>query len=263
MIINKTSLLTLGASLSLACSSFALVDLSVDSVVSSVGTTTPKVNVGPTAGDTATYNMGGFESDGTTPLDAFFTVELIDFDNVSLHRIDLGQSATNFIATAITAENAGDAFATYRFSFFEDDAGSLGAALALETIVQVLDIDDVESVTVDLDGFENVGLSGSTNLTQTPSGASDLTIGSGVNNSPKLNPDHAVNFYSKSVTSFEITIAGIDLNAGQSREFQYDFNNPPTVDLPDEELNNVPEASNFALLAGLSAIAAVAVRRRS
>ncbi|MGJ8638954.1 MAG: PEP-CTERM sorting domain-containing protein [Opitutaceae bacterium] len=261
---HKSSLVVAVAAISLSFSSVYanLVDLNVEAVVNQIGTTgTPSVNVTPpVVGQFATYDMTGTDGD-SNPLEAFIRVELMSSTNLGAHRVHLGQNGTGLIAAAIFAATTGDVSATYRFSFFNDDAGALGSALSIETITQILDIDNVEKVTVNPFGITQVGTALTSNITLLDTGT-QLQIGATVDNKPKTNSAAAVNLYSSSAPYFELTLQGINISESKGREFQFDFNNPPTVALPDEVLTTVPESSSYALLAGLTAVAFVALRRR-
>lgn len=89
-----------------------------------------------------------------------------------------------------------------------------------------------------------------------------LSISGNVENSSKTNPVAAVNLYGKSIASFEVTLEGLNMPVNSGREFQFDFNNPPSISLIDEKLTTVPEPKNFALLFGGIAWLLATRRRR-
>ncbi len=259
MITKTKSLVPLLASTILASPAHAaLVSLSVDSVLTPVGDNMGN-EVTPVANATTRYQMSGDDGSGGT-LNAILRVELLTFtSNLASHHIELGQDGTGLVGIGIAPTVANMAFgAVYRFSFFEDNAGVEGSTLSLDTILQTSDIDDVEVFTVRAQDFQQYGVGNTTNIIGTAIGGT-LDVSANANNTTKTDPAAAVNFYGTGLSSFEIALSS-DGTAG-GREFQFDFKNPPDINIPDIDIRPVvPEPSISALM--LLSLSTLVLRRK-
>lgn len=251
---NPTSVKSmLSASLlALVCSQAdAIIELDVVSVITQVG-----VVDGPSApavvGDFARYNLSLYDTVLDTYRTATLQVQLVDKGaGLTDHRITTGQGGNSSRVGISIVGGSTNRTGTYEFSFFNTTA--FMAPLALDGFVmQVSDIDQVESVNVSSIRFPTITFTPGTQLTQTALPADRTVVNNIVGeNLPKSEPSAVANFTSiPNVSVFRVILGG---SGTSGREFQFDF----TPDIL------VPEPSTAAAILGLvSLVSVVSLRRR-
>jgi len=241
-------ILVAGSLAGLAAQSYGVIEMDVAAVVPpTVGT--PSSNVPATVGDFGSFELNLFNTTTSVSSTAYLRVELMASSGVTDHHISTGQSGnTDRVGIAILGSTTREA--TYEFTFW-DDAGFTSALVLESFVMQVNDIDLVETVSVEDNKFTGATLASPTDLAVTNPPGDILVSNSVGENINKDNVEAAVNFESVSnISSFEVVLTG-EGNIG--REFQFDFT-------PDLIL--VPEPSSYAILFGVGALALVTLRRR-
>lgn len=235
--------------------SLAIIELNVVSIIpptvgdaSGTGTT-----VAANVNDRARFNLILYDTVADTTRTATLQVTLISKGaGLTDHWISTGQDGnTDRVGIALFGA-ATDRIGTYEFSFFNTTAFT--TPLPLDGFVmQVSDIDQVESVNVSSIRFPTIDFSAGTQLTQTPL-PGDRTVVANIvgENISKTEPTAVANFTSiANVSTFLVILEGKTSLGG--REFQFDFT-------PDIQV--VPEPAAYAGILGLVALTTVFSFRR-
>lgn len=245
----KKSLFTLAAVAASSSTAMAVIEITVDNVITAVGDTSTASNVAPVGGATADYQLDLFDTVTSSSSTGYLRVELNSFSTtLTNHRIDDGQGNPDNVGISVGGDSPYEA--SYTFSFFDDN--TFTNPLLLDSfVVQIADIDLVEKVTVSQTDFDSVAFLSPTDLSLDSSGGQFAVTNAVGENVTKTNPVAVANFNSiANISAFGVTLEGTD--SGSPREFQFDFTG-----------SIIPEPSAYALLVGLSVLGFIVTRRRT
>lgn len=187
-----------------ASSASAIVELDVTSVISQIGAPGDPF-VAPSVGQLARYNINLFDTESSASRAATLQVELVSFDSgLTSHSISTGQGGNSSRVGISLFGGSTNRAAVYQFSFFNTTAFTNPLPIS-NSVMQVSDIDQAETVSVRTFAFSGATLNNPTDLqitTPDPFITAKNTIGE---NSDKNDPKAAANFNSiANVTTFQL-----------------------------------------------------------